>query len=111
MRMSTFFRSGLIALFVMFLLGSASGHAEFVRALSDLNAMDTAFTYQGRLVKDGEPVDGVCDLRFTLMDATHGHIIGLPLSLDTVPVSNGLFTVELDFGAGIWCSDSVLHSA
>ena len=61
--------------------------------------LTTAFTYQGALNRDGAPVTGTCDLRFTLFDAATGGIQrGLPQTLPAVAVANGLFTVDLDFG-------------
>ncbi len=59
-----------------------------------------AFTYQGRLTSDGgEPVDDSCDFRFTLWDDPDaGSQVGLLLSLPGVAVTDGLFTVQLDFG-------------
>lgn len=61
--------------------------------------LTTAFTYQGALNRDGAPVTGACDLRFTLFDAAAGGIQrGLPQTLPSVAVANGLFTVDLDFG-------------
>jgi hypothetical protein len=61
--------------------------------------MGTAFTYQGRLDDGGNPATGSYDLRFGLFDAaTSGAQIGLITNVATA-VSNGLFTVTLDFGA------------
>ena len=62
-------------------------------------ALGTAFTYQGQLKKDGNPVSGTCDFQFTLYDDASG---GTALGTQTktgVSVTNGLFTVQLDFGA------------
>src|ERR1043166_5305932 len=59
--------------------------------LSTLHAQTTAFSYQGRLNDSGSPASGTYDLRFTIFDAL--------ASGTTVAVSNGLFTVLLDFGA------------
>lgn len=60
----------------------------------------TAFTYQGQLQQNGTPVSGPCDLRFGLFDAaTDGNPIGLLNILLNTAISNGLFTVPLDFGA------------
>jgi hypothetical protein len=62
--------------------------------------LGTAFTYQGQLKSGGSPVTGVYDLRFSLWDAlSAGTQIGSAICLDNVSVSNGLFTVSLDFGA------------
>ena len=36
------------------------------------SAMGTAFTYQGRLVKDGNAVNDTCDFKFSLHDAASG---------------------------------------
>jgi hypothetical protein len=60
----------------------------------------TAFTYQGRLTSDGgDPIDDSCDFRFTLWDDPDaGSQVGLLLSLPGVAVTDGLFTVQLDFG-------------
>ncbi len=61
----------------------------------------TAFTYQGRLQEANAPVTGLCDFAFTLLDACpNGNPVGSPslVALAAVPVTNGLFTVALDFG-------------
>jgi hypothetical protein len=64
-------------------------------------AQGTAFTYQGRLTQNAGPATGVYDLRFTLHDSLAGATqVAGPLSNPTVAVTNGLFTVALDFGAG-----------
>jgi hypothetical protein len=65
------------------------------------SAQGTAFTYQGRLNDGGVPAGGNYDLKFTIYDAlTGGSIVGTPLTNAPVAVSNGLFAVTLDFGAG-----------
>jgi hypothetical protein len=63
--------------------------------------LGTAFTYQGRLADGGTPAAGSYDLKFSLFDAaTGGAPAGIPTTLTLVPVevTNGLFTVALDFG-------------
>jgi len=70
-------------------------------------ALGTAFTYQGQLRRDGNLVNGACDFRFTLWDAeTGGNQIGPNQEKTNVPVTNGLFTVQLDFGAGAFQGDA-----
>lgn len=62
-------------------------------------ALSTAFSYQGRLQRDGAPFNGTCDFQFSLWDAaTAGSQKGNVLSLTTVAVAAGLFTASLDFG-------------
>jgi Chaperone of endosialidase len=67
--------------------------------LSIAFAQGTAFTYQGRLNANGAPANGLYDFNFGLFSTSGG---GSALgSLDFffgVPVTNGLFTVTLDFG-------------
>jgi len=61
-----------------------------------------SFTYQGRLLEQGQPANGLFDLTLDLYDADSG---GIPLSqvgLNGVPVEDGVFTVELDFGDGLF---------
>jgi hypothetical protein len=59
-----------------------------------------AFTYQGRLQDTSGPVNGPYDLEFRLFDdSSAGNQIGVVTKSQTV-VSNGLFVVTLDFGAG-----------
>ncbi len=60
----------------------------------------SAFTYQGRLNDGANPADGNYDLQFTIYDAlTGGGVQGGLLTNAPTSVSNGLFTVTLDFGA------------
>jgi len=71
--------------------------------LSTARAQGTAFTYQGRLNDGAAAASGSYDLRFTLYDAVSGGAVQSgPLLNVATTVSNGLFTVALDFGAGVF---------
>ena len=67
-------------------------------------AQGTAFTYQGRLDDAGGPVTGLYDVAFTVYDAAGGGSIvaNAAVTNAAVPVTNGLFTLTLDFGAGVF---------
>lgn len=66
-------------------------------------AQGTAFTYQGRLTADAAPANGIYDLRFTVYDAaSDGNAVAGPVTNAATGVSNGLFTVTLDFGDGVF---------
>jgi hypothetical protein len=67
----------------------------------------TAFTYQGRLNVGTNPADGIYDFQFALYTAaTSGTEIGAAITKTGQTLSNGLFTVTLDFGAGIFTGTS-----
>ena len=71
--------------------------------VSAAHAQGTAFTYQGRLNDGANPANGTYNLRFALFDAlTFGNQVGTPLTNSPVTVSNGLFTVTLDFGGSVF---------
>src|SRR5688572_8281239 len=62
-------------------------------------AQGTAFTYQGRLNDAGGPARGNYDLTFTLFGASNGgSALAGPLTNSPTAVSNGLFSVTLNFG-------------
>jgi hypothetical protein len=66
-------------------------------------AQGTAFTYQGRLNEGTLPAHGNYDLLFGLYDAdTKGNGVGSLITNAPITVSNGLFTVLLDFGVGVF---------
>lgn len=62
-----------------------------------LSAQTTTFTYQGNLNSDGTPASGNHDFEFALF-ISGGSQIGPTLTRTNVPVTNGIFAVELDFG-------------
>ncbi len=65
-----------------------------------VSAQTTTFTYQGRLIDSGTPANGNYDLQFVLWDSLSGGTqIGSTQTVSSVSVSNGIFTVTLDFGA------------
>ena len=69
----------------------------------NLFAQGTAFTYQGRLSSGTTGVTGLFDFRFAAYDATSsGSQIGSTVNATAVGVTNGLFTVTLDFGANVF---------
>lgn len=64
------------------------------------SAQTTAFSYQGQLNDNGSPANGAYDMQFKLFDALNiGTQVGSTVTLTNVTVSNGVFTVTLDFGA------------
>ena len=78
----------------------------------NLVAQSTAFTYQGRLDDGGYPASGIYDLRFGLFAApTAGVQQGVTLTQTATAVSNGLFTVTLDFGNQFPGADRWLETA
>ncbi|HUD42404.1 MAG TPA: LamG-like jellyroll fold domain-containing protein [Dokdonella sp.] len=66
------------------------------------------FTYQGLLMREGQPANGPYDLAFALYDAqTGGQQIGTTQTEPQFPVANGVFTVSLAFpgaftGTQLW---------
>jgi microcystin-dependent protein len=71
--------------------------------LSTASAQTTAFTYQGQLVSGAGNANGSYDMTFAVWSASvAGSFIAGPVTNTAVAVSNGLFTVTLDFGAGIF---------
>jgi hypothetical protein len=65
--------------------------------------LGTGFTYQGQLRNAAGPVNGTCDLQFSLWDAAGsgsppagGNQVGGMQTLPALPVTNGLFTVVLN---------------
>jgi len=64
-------------------------------------AQSTGFTYQGRLNDNNQVANGNYDFEFKLFTAlTGGTQDGTPREVLNVAVSNGVFTVLVDFGAG-----------
>ncbi len=69
--------------------------------------LGTAFTYQGRLTNSSGAVNGTCDLEFKLYDdAAAGTQIGSTQTKTNVTVTNGVFTVALDFGVSAFNGDA-----
>ncbi len=63
------------------------------------SAQGTAFTYQGRLDSGGTAANGIFDLRFAIYNlGSGGAQQGSAVTNAGTAVSNGLFTVTLDFG-------------
>ncbi len=70
-------------------------------------AAGSAFTYQGRLDKNGSGVTGTCDFQFKLYDAANGGTqVGTTQTKSGVTISDGLFTTELDFGDNAFNGDA-----
>src|SRR6267154_4829095 len=74
------------------------------------SAQGTAFTYQGSLNDNGTTANGTnYGMVFYLYDApTNGNLLG-NLGIVSVSVSNGVFTVPLDFGSNFPGADRCLE--
>ena len=87
--------------------------------VSEAGPMGTAWTYQGRLMDKNKPAEGFYGFQFRLFDSNDpctGAQLGSPIDMNDLEVIDGHFTVELDFGSGIfdgnavWLETSVVHS-
>lgn len=68
-------------------------------------AQGTAFSYQSKLTDSGNPANGSYDMQFKLFDSTDfvtGNQVGMTITSLAVQVTDGAFTVQLDFGAGVY---------
>lgn len=64
------------------------------------------FTYQGMLREKGVPADGNYDFRFRLYrDPDGSNQVGSAVFRTNVPVQNGVFTVQVDFG-DVWTGEA-----
>lgn len=69
-------------------------------SLESVETVGTAFTYQGRLTDNGNPANGTYDFIFELYDAENGGSqIGVRIEREDVSVTEGYFSVQLDFGS------------
>ena len=71
--------------------------------------MGTAFTYQGRLIDANNPADGEYDFQFKLYDDANtitGNQLGDAIDINELNVIDGYFTVELNFGSGIFTGNA-----
>ena len=76
-------------------------------ALTATVAQGTAFTYQGRLNSGSGVANGSYDFAFTLFATGSGGVaLAAPVTNSATLVSSGLFTVAVDFGAGVFTGGS-----
>lgn len=69
-------------------------------------ALSSAFTYQGELRSAGSPATASFDMEFRLFRSAGGSDqVGPTVTRSGVPVSGGLFSVALDFGAAQFAGD------
>ena len=81
--------------------------ATLVLPPSTVFAQGTAFTYQGQLQNNGSPASGTYNLEFSLFNAnTGGTAVAGPVTTNDVVVTNGLFTVLIDFGPGVFTGET-----
>ncbi len=74
-----------------------------VGVAGNLFPQGSLFTYQGRLLSEGNSAAGIFDFTFTIFDTdTAGNVAGNTITNPSVTVTNGLFTVTLDFGTGVF---------
>jgi len=86
-------------------MGACAGFLAGAAVLASTSAWAAGneFTYQGKLQLAGQPVNDTCDFRFRLYDAAGGGVqIGAQLTAANVTVVDGIMTVDLDFGPGIF---------
>src|SRR5512143_204105 len=94
----------LFFIFALLMPGSIGGA---VQAEALAVPLGTAITYQGRLTDGGLPANGSYDFQFTLYNAeTGGARVGSLVTKGDVLVSDGYFTVQLDFGGGAFGSEA-----
>ena len=110
-----FFAFGLGVLFEAKNSQGSPSEVGVARGTSKLNSapvaaqalVGTAFTYQGRLNHQGEPANGGSDFQFELFDFAEG---GVPLAgtleMHNIQVTDGLFTVQLDFQDNVFNGDA-----
>ena len=88
------------------ILVTALGLLAYSAQLASAEPMGTAFTYQGHLYDASYAANGSYDFAFKLYDANAGgNKVGTDVNVSDVDVIDAYFTVELDFGVGVFDGD------
>lgn len=70
-------------------------------------AQTASFNYQGKLSDGSLPAVGTYQMQFALFDASTGNTqIGSTITKNSVTVSSGIFSVQLDFGVSAFPGDA-----
>jgi len=73
----------------------------------DAAPLGSTFTYQGTLAQNGTDVTDICDFSFGIWDAlAGGAMVAGTINVPNVSVQEGTFTVQLDFGGGVFGGDA-----
>ncbi len=81
-----------------------------VASTTILMAQVTSFTYQGFLTDRGAPANGAYDLQFNLYSVNSGgSALTSPIVVSDLRITNGLFSVSLNFGSQFAGSDRWLE--
>src|SRR5688500_13155797 len=71
--------------------------------VTPLSPVGRGISYQRQLKYEGSPANGQYDFAFTLHDAVEAGTQALsPVNIDDQTVTEGVFKVSLDFGAGVF---------
>lgn len=71
------------------------------------DSLGTEFTYQGQLKDGGAPADGEYDFVFRAFDAdSGGSQVGVTVLVSDLQVTDGLFSLPIDFGAGVFGAEA-----
>ncbi len=93
----------IVAALVALVLGMGPDMAQATGRVSLSDVPASVITYQGRLLDGGRPANGLYDFLFQLYDQIEGgSAVGPLVQVDALSVVNGLFTAQLDFGAGVF---------
>jgi hypothetical protein len=90
-----------------FVAVAAGGYHSLAIAMT-VQPMGTCFVYQGRLLDEGSPAEGLYDFQFKLYNANVDAIQqGSTIEINDHETIDGYFTIELDFGSGIFDGDDL----
>ena len=84
----------------------AAAFALFCALATTVSAQNTAFTFQGKLNENGAAANGQFDLEFKLYDQPAGGVFLGTAAREDVSVTEGIFTVMLDYGADVFYAGS-----
>ncbi|NIP23691.1 MAG: hypothetical protein GWN67_06270 [Phycisphaerae bacterium] len=92
---------------ILTILAVALGLMICFAGVSEAAPIGTAWTYQGRLMDDINPADGLYDFQFRLFDdpCTGTQQEGT-IEVNDLEVIEGYFTMELDFGSSVFDGDA-----
>ena len=98
---------GIAVTDVQSLIQPGEASAMGVAPIAPLTVAGSGFTYQGRLLNGGSPVTGNHDFTFKLFTASAGGVqAATTLTVTNQLVTNGIFTVPLDFGNTAFLGDA-----